>query len=118
MTTVYVYRLYRKNDKSGLAFYGEHGFTQEEAKTWFPKEKYEKMISDKVVSEVMANDTSDNICIGGIGNDGKHRQFDSYEAYHACAFFEQDFEKHGLYVESAALNIPDEMIDKAFKNVK
>lgn len=34
------------------------------------------------VSSSVVGDYSDNICFGGIGNDGKYHQYDSYEGYH------------------------------------
>jgi NADH:ubiquinone oxidoreductase subunit D len=29
------------------------------------------------------SDYSDNICFGGIANDGQYHQYDSYEGYHS-----------------------------------
>jgi hypothetical protein len=31
----------------------------------------------------VVSDYSDNICFGGIANDGQYHQYDSYEGYHS-----------------------------------
>lgn len=59
----------------------------------------------RVVNEVLVDDPSDNICIGGHGKDGKYYQFDSYEAYNSFEYFRRDFDKHGLWVESQKVSV-------------
>jgi hypothetical protein len=60
-----------------------------------------------VVAQVVVNAPSDTICIGGYGKDGKFYQYDSYEAYHSHAYFEQNFDQHGLYTDCVKVRIPD-----------
>lgn len=44
---------------------------------------------DEVLDEVVVDDPSDDICIGGYGNDHNYHQYDSYEAYHAYEHFKE-----------------------------
>lgn len=60
----------------------------------------------KIVNQVILDDPSDNLCIGGYGKDGNYYQFDSYEAFYSFEYFDENFEKHGLFVESYAVQIP------------
>lgn len=53
-----------------------------------------------VKTTVVVNDPADRLFIGAYGKDGKFYQFDSYEAYYAHSFFAEDFDKHGLAIES------------------
>lgn len=53
-----------------------------------------------VKTTVVVNDPADKLCIGAYGKDGKFYQFDSYEAYYASDFFDQEFDKHGLVLET------------------
>lgn len=34
------------------------------------------------ISHSVIGDYTNSICVGGIGSDGKHHQYDSYEGYH------------------------------------
>lgn len=52
------------------------------------------------ITNVVANDSSDNICIGGHDKDGKYHQYDSYEAYHAYGWAQE----HGF--EFQIINFP------------
>lgn len=58
-----------------------------------------------LVDERVINDPSDNLCIGGIGTDVKHYQFDSYEAYHAANWFAEKESIHGLRIESVKVSV-------------
>jgi hypothetical protein len=60
-----------------------------------------------VVAQVVVDEPADTIRIGGCGKDGKYHQYDSYEAYHSHAYFEQNFEQHGLYTICQEVFIPD-----------
>lgn len=60
---------------------------------------------DVLVYERVINDPSDNLCIGGIGIDGKYYQFDSYEAYHAANWFAERESVHGLRVDSVKVSV-------------
>jgi hypothetical protein len=41
------------------------------------------------VTTSVVGDHTDNICFGGIGNDGKYHQYDSYEGFHSYAWAEK-----------------------------
>lgn len=41
------------------------------------------------VTTSVVGDHADNICFGGIGNDGKYHQYDSYEGFHSYAWAEK-----------------------------
>lgn len=62
----------------------------------------------KVIKTVVVDDPSDTLCINGYGKDGKHYQFDSDEAYCAASYFSREFEKHGLFIETYKVSIPNE----------
>lgn len=53
------------------------------------------------IQVTVVNDTSDNGCIGGMGNDGKYHQYDSYELYHAYDWAE----KWGMKLERATVDL-------------
>lgn len=67
----------------------------------YPAQKLVKVVK----CERIVNDPADNLCVGSPGNDGKYYQFDTYEAYHADSYFRQDFDKHGLYIESRQVQV-------------
>lgn len=69
-----------------------------------------------LVDEVVLNECSDNLCIGGIGKDNKYYQFDSYEAYYAESYFRKNFDIHGLYIESKKVSIDREHLKVCTNN--
>lgn len=60
----------------------------------------------KCINRVVVDDCSDKLCIYGYGKDGKHYQYDSYEAYHSHDYFQKDFDKHGLIIECYKVEMP------------
>lgn len=62
--------------------------------------RFQKDGSKTLQDIVVLNDCSDNLCIGGYGNDDKYYQYDSYEGYHASGYFSDKYTEHGLKIES------------------
>jgi hypothetical protein len=48
------------------------------------------------VKKYIANDSSENICIGGYDRNGQYQQYDSYEGYHIHSWNE----KHGFNIKT------------------
>lgn len=68
--------------------------------------------TDTVVDSRVVSDSEDRICIGGYGKDGKYYQFDSSSAWNVAWFFEEDFDLHGLWIESYEVKIPMGVVKK------
>lgn len=67
----------------------------------------ENEVVPELVDETVVDESSDNLCIGGFGNDGRYYQFDSHKGYHAYKYFEDSNPASGLWIESFQVNIPD-----------
>jgi len=72
-----------------------------------------------VLSTVVLDDCSDNLCIGGTGKDGKYYQYDSYEGWHAASFFAVDYTKHGLSINcyKAEVEMKDVKVLNGSRNI-
>lgn len=64
------------------------------------------------IDKVVVNSCFDKMCIGGYGSDGKYWQFDSEEAHYSYGWFIQNFNQHGLWLES--MTVKAEIIDGKF----
>ena len=56
--------------------------------------------NEEIVDQVILDDCSNNLCIGGNGVDGNYYQYDSYEGYHSHSYFADNFNVHGLKIIS------------------
>lgn len=66
----------------------------------------------EVVDRVVLDDCADNLCIGATGIDDKYYQYDSYEGYHSHGYFEKEYSKHGLRVDSKKVKVAlDSLVD-------
>lgn len=63
--------------------------------------EYDVCLNRKVLDE-----SSDSLCIGATGADGKYHQFDSYEGYYAADHFAKHPEWK-LEIRSYQVEIPD-----------
>lgn len=66
----------------------------------------------EVVDTVVLDQSSDDICIGGFGINGRYYQYDSYEGYNSHEFFSKHFDEHGLKVVSCSISIEREVLLK------
>lgn len=72
---------------------------------WYaPEERYVE--TPVCLDRKVLDDSSDNLCIGATGADGKYHQFDSYEGYHAASYFAANPEWK-LEIRSYQVEIPD-----------